>query len=132
MKKVAYIIEGMYNSGGMERVLSVCANALCDVYDITIITAFQKGRPDFFKLNSRIKRYDLGIKDSANIRQKKREFRRSLSAYLLVEHFDVAISLGGLDLDFVYSIRDGSKKVFGSILPLILLKQHGLALIQVR
>lgn len=112
MKKIAYVIDCMYNSGGMERVLSVCANAICDVYNVTVITAFQKGQPDFFELDSRIKRYDLGINDNANIRQKKRDYKRALSAYLLVEHFDVVISMGGMDLDFLYSICDGSKKVF--------------------
>lgn len=110
MKKVAYIIDCMYNSGGMERVLSVCANAFCDVYDVTVITAFQKGQPNFFELDSRIKRYDLGIHDDANKRQKKRVYRKALSAYLLDEHFDIVISLGGMDLGFLYSIRDGSKK----------------------
>lgn len=108
--KIAYVVDCMYNSGGMERVLSVCANALCDVYDVTVITAFQKGQPDFFKLNSRIKRYDLGIHEDANIRRKKRDFKRTLSAYLQVEHFDVVVSMGGMDLGFLYSIRDGSKK----------------------
>lgn len=111
MKKIAYVIDCMYNSGGMERVLSVCANAICDVYNVTVITAFQKGQPDFFELDSRIKRYDLGINDNANIRQKKRDYKRALSAYLLVEHFDVVISMGGMDLDFLYSICDGSRKM---------------------
>ena len=110
--RLAYIIDCMNNSGGMERVLSVCANALCDVYDVTIITAFQKGLPDFFELDFRIIRYDLGIHESANIRQKKREYKKALSAYLLVEHFDVVISMGGMDFDFLCSILDGSKKVF--------------------
>lgn len=32
--KIAYIIEVMYNSGGMERVLSVCANSLCQDLDV--------------------------------------------------------------------------------------------------
>ena len=36
--KIAYVVDCMYNSGGMERVLSVCANTLCDVYDVTVIT----------------------------------------------------------------------------------------------
>lgn len=44
--KIAYIIEVMHNSGGMERVLSVCANALCQELDVSIVTLYQKvGRP---------------------------------------------------------------------------------------
>ena len=38
----------MYNSGGMERVLSVCANALCQDVDISIITLYQKRTTTLF------------------------------------------------------------------------------------
>ena len=39
---IAYCIEGFYNHGGMERILSVCANLLSDIYSITIIVANPK------------------------------------------------------------------------------------------
>jgi hypothetical protein len=64
--KIAYIIEVMYNSGGMERVLSVCANSLCQDLDVSIVTLYQKGRPTYFPLDNRIHCYDLGLEGIAN------------------------------------------------------------------
>ena len=59
--KLAYIIEVMYNSGGMERVLSVCANALCQDVEVSIITIYQMGRPCYFPIDDKISCYDLGL-----------------------------------------------------------------------
>ena len=40
--KIAYIIEVIHNSGGMERVLSVCTNTLCQDLDVSIVTLYPK------------------------------------------------------------------------------------------
>lgn len=104
--KIAYVIDCMYNSGGMERVLSVCANMLADDYEIEIITAFQQGRPDYFELNPQIKRTDLYVSSVGKV-----EYKQKLSEYLCANHFDIVISLGGMDIDFLHSIKDGSKKI---------------------
>lgn len=64
--KIAYIIEVMHNSGGMERVLSVCANSLYQDLDVSIVTLYQKGRPTYFPLDNRIHCYDLGLEGVAN------------------------------------------------------------------
>lgn len=111
MKKIAYIIDSLYNSAGMERVLTVCANALSDVYDITIITAFQYGRPDYYQLSDNITRHDLKISENISGRQKKKDYKKALTLYLQKNRFDVVISLGGMDLDFVHAVEDGSKKI---------------------
>lgn len=108
--KVCYVIDCMYNSGGMERVLSVCANALANTYDITIVTSFQQGRPDFFKLSTLICRHDLRIDESLPAFKKKNEYKKRLTTFLKEQYFDVVISLGGLDFSFLHSIRDGSIK----------------------
>lgn len=49
--KVVYCINGIYNSGGMERVLMNKANYLVDVlgYEVLIVTTEQKGRAIFFQ-----------------------------------------------------------------------------------
>lgn len=111
MNKVAYVIDCMYNSGGMERVLTVCANALADAYEITIISAFQGGRQDYFTLKPQIRRHDLGIGDTIPAKEKKREYRKRLSDFLKNEHFNTVVSLGGMDFDFLHAIRDGSRKM---------------------
>lgn len=48
--KIAYCIESTYNSGGMERVLSMKANYLCEKlgYDVYVITTDQVAIPTFF------------------------------------------------------------------------------------
>lgn len=111
MIQIAYIVDCMYNSGGTERVLTVCANALSDCHDITIVTAFQQGRPDCFYLSPNVKRHDLEISEDLSGNQKKKIYKRKLSHYLRHESFDIAVSLGGMDLDFLHSINDGSKKI---------------------
>lgn len=105
--KIAYVIEVMHNSGGMERVLSVCANALCQELDVSIITLYQKGRPAYFPLDNRIHCYDLGLDGVAN----RKLLKSRLSEFLMTHHFDTVISLGGMDMYYLHSIQDGSRKI---------------------
>lgn len=105
--KVAYIIEVMYNSGGMERVLSVCANSLCQDLDVSIVTLYQKGRPTYFPLDNRIHCYDLGLEGVAN----RTLLKERLTEFLMSHHFDIVISMGGIDMYYLHSIKDGSRKI---------------------
>lgn len=61
--KVVYCINGIYNSGGMERVLMNKANYLVDVlgYEVLIVTTEQKGRAIFFRFSQHIRFIDLNI-----------------------------------------------------------------------
>lgn len=105
MKRIAIIMNSMYNSAGMERVLSGRANALCGDYDITIITRNQGSRPDFFPLDKRVRRIDVtmnGLED----------YRRKLTELLCRERFDITTSTGGDEMWFLWKIKDGSRKIF--------------------
>ena len=51
----------MYNSGGMERILTTIANHLSQNYTVYIITAFQKDRPYFYRLDNKVHSFDLGV-----------------------------------------------------------------------
>ena len=65
--RIAYLIAGTYNSGGMERVLANKANYLvAHGYEVIIITTDQRGQKPFFPLDERIKCYDLGINYEGN------------------------------------------------------------------
>ena len=65
--RIAYLIAGTYNSGGMERVLANKANYLvAHGYEVIIITTDQRGQKPFFHLDQRIKCYDLGINYEEN------------------------------------------------------------------
>lgn len=105
--KVAYLIECMHNSGGMERVLTVCANALCQELDISIITLYQKARSYYFPLDKSVICYDLGLSGVAN----RKLIKERMSEFLMNHHFDIVISLGGMDMYYLNSIKDGSRKI---------------------
>lgn len=106
--KIAYVIDCMYNSGGMERVLSVCANALCQDVEVSIITIYQMGRPCYFPIDDKIHRYDLGLEDVVN----KKLLKKLMTDFLTGHHFDIVVSMGGIDMCYLPAIKDGSKKLF--------------------
>lgn len=105
--KIAYIIHGLYNSGGMEHILSEKANALARdySYDITIITSEQRGRSPFFPLDERIRIHDIGVNYHL------RAFTRKLEKYLFELRPDVTVSLCGGEIHNLAKIKDGSVKV---------------------
>ncbi len=122
MKKIVYLIQHLYSSAGMERVLSIKANYLAEQgYDITIITTDQKGRKPYFALDSRIKLYDLAINYEENNGKsiwnklfnypiKQWSYRRQLSKLLQKLKADIVISTFGQEASFLPKIKDGSKK----------------------
>lgn len=99
------MVDALFNSAGMERVLTMKANALSLTCDVTFIVKDQMGKQPFFPLLS-----DICIIDCAC--QSKREYRHKVEKILRKEHFDIAISTGGLEFYFLTSIKDGSKKIF--------------------
>lgn len=109
---IAFCLESTFNSGGMERMLSVIANALSAYYHVTVITAFNGGRPDFFAFDDGVNRVDLGInRERIGSKRQKLEYKARLERYLVDNSQDVTISLGSLEYLFLPSIKDGSKKV---------------------
>ena len=114
--KIAFTIDSMYNSGGMERILTTIANHLSQSYTVYIITAFQKDRPYFYRLDNKVHSFDLGVvvpnvSHFTFYAPVKKAYWMRLKEFLFLEHFDVVTSLGGLDLDFLPKIHDGSKKI---------------------
>lgn len=114
--KIAFTIDSMYNSGGMERILTTIANHLSQSYTVYIITAFQKDRPYFYRLDNKVHSFDLGVvvpnvSGFTFYAPVKKAYWMRLKEFLFSEHFDVVTSLGGLDLDFLPKIHDGSKKI---------------------
>lgn len=122
--KIIYTINATCNSGGMERILSSKVNYLADHlnYEIIIVTTEQRNRQHFFHFSDKIRFVDLGInydedKDCSIllrlIRQtrKKRKHRRLLFTLLQQEKPDISISMFDRDYDFLYKLKDGSRKV---------------------
>lgn len=121
--KIVYCIRGLYNAGGMERVLSNKANYLVKRgYDISIVTTDQQGLAPYFELDSRIVLYDLDINYYRDVEKgllrkigsyalKQARHHRSLVNLLKTLQADVVVSMFDPEVSFLYKINDGSKKI---------------------
>ncbi len=122
--KIIYCLAGTFNSGGMERIVIRKANWLAiNGFDVTLVTTEQQGRSHFFPVDSRIRCVDLDINYSDNpyagslvvkyrIRRKKQLLHKQrLSEFLKQEQPDITISTYGNEVEFLYKINDGSKKI---------------------
>lgn len=107
--KIAYVIESFYNSGGMERNLSVKANWLVanTNYEITIITAKQEDKEKIFKLDDRVKFYDLGISNGFCAKK----WQSELSRFLQKRKYDIIVSYGGMDVHFLPFVTNCAKTI---------------------
>ncbi|MVZ60981.1 glycosyltransferase family 4 protein [Sphingobacterium humi] len=121
--KIVYCISGIFNSGGMERVLANKANYLQKHgYEIVIITTDQRNRNTFFSFDPQIKHIDLDINYDLNNNKsllskvwsypsKQRLHKKKLEAALKELKADVVISMFDHDVSFLHSISDGSEKL---------------------
>ena len=121
--RIVYNIAGLYRPSGMEKILTDKANWLAGHgYDVTIITTEQKGRPDAFKLDSRISRRDLdiGYEDNnggslwdkiVHYPAKQHRHRKRLTEALMEIRPDVTVSMFCNEQSFLPRIKDGSRKV---------------------
>lgn len=121
--KIVYCIHGTFNSGGMERIIIEKANYLSENgYDICIVTTEQKKRKSFFKINDNIKCYDLDInyedenntsflKKFISFQRKQKLHKERLEKILNKIKADIVISTFGNEVNFLYAIKDGSKKL---------------------
>lgn len=118
--KIVYCIAGLYNSAGMERIITDKVNYFAEKdNDVYVITAEQKGRPVFFPLHQSVTHIDLGINynDSIGICklfrfwQKHKIHKQRLSEVLCGINADIVISTFGNEIFFLHQIKDGSKKI---------------------
>lgn len=122
--KIIYCIHSTCNSGGMERVLSNKVNYLSGLpnYEVYIITTGQRGRPHFYDINPNVKCIDLDINYSETVIPnpikriyksfgKYLKHKNKLKKILFELKADIVISMFTNDVNFLYKIKDGSKKV---------------------
>lgn len=123
-KRIAYCIPSLYHSGGMERVLTTKVNYLADKlgYDIHIITTDGKGTKPYFPLSSKVTVWQLDInidelwnkpfyKRLITYAIKMRTYKKRLTELLFLIHPEYTISLLRREINFLTSIKDGSKKI---------------------
>ena len=91
--KLFYLVNTIYNSGGMERVLLAKANILAERYgyDVTVVTNHQKGRPSFFPVSPQVKCRDLNV--NTHLPFTMGLYLKRLSALIEQENPDIVISL---------------------------------------
>ena len=118
--RIAYCIPHLYNSGGMERVLTQKVNWLAahTDYEITIITTeiTPVGQSDtYFSLDKRVSVEALNIDFDADYykpllfkyvghARRLRAYKRALINYLRANKIDLCISLGGKEVAFMSSL----------------------------
>lgn len=122
--KIVYCLPQIYKPGGIERIVSIKANYLVELYgyDVTIVVANQKKQVPFFFLNEKIKIVDLNIDYDYVLSQQffkrlylrhklHKEHKKKLSKYLFANKPDIVISTFTHEASFLPQIKDGSKKI---------------------
>lgn len=121
--KIIYCLPSTCHLGGLERIISYKVNLLSEVgHDVSIITTDQQGRRPYFKINNKVKCYDLDI----NYRQSRQYFwikkifyffynsyrhKKKLKKLLMELKVDIVISTFCNEMGFLPQIKDGSKKI---------------------
>lgn len=107
--RIAYCIHSLHNSGGMERVLTLKANALAALpgYEVHLIAAALHGRKPCFEPSPAVRVHDLDCNEHLH----PRRFAHRLEALLCELKPDVTVSLSGTELRYLPGFRDGSAKI---------------------
>lgn len=122
--KIVYLTPALYMAGGVERVLSLKASYMAENYDydITIILTEGKDKPLFYPLSDKIRVINLNIgfeelwtcsflKKIVVYLKKQRIYKRLLTQELMRLRPDITVSLLRREINFLTSIKDGSRKV---------------------
>ncbi len=122
--KIAYCTPSLYIAGGVERVLTTKANYLADVegHEITIILTDGKGKEPYYTLSPKIKIINLDInfeelwhrnfiEKSFIYLIKQAKFKKELTRTLMSLRPNITVSLMRREINFITSIKDGSKKI---------------------
>lgn len=116
--KIMYCIRGLFNSGGMERILIDKMNYLSrfSKYKIYVVTTDQKERAFFFQIDKKIKHIDLKINYSDDFNknfikripiyiQKQKEHKEKMESLIKELKPDILISLGDDERSFIYKFK---------------------------
>jgi len=128
--RIVYIYPALTTVGGADRVITDKANYLAERfgYEVFIITAHQNGKPFFFTLSPMVKHIDLGVNFN---KQYKHSFfvrgfiylkllsvyKKKLTNILKELKADFVLTSISRDIDFLFSINDGSIKIAESHVP---------------
>lgn len=122
--KIAYCCPAIHTAGGVERVILLKANYFADNFDyeVYIITTEGKDQKAFYPLSSKVKQIHLDINFDeltgtsrfnriAGYLRKQKEFKNRLKKTLFEIKPDIVISTLRREINFISSIKDGSRKM---------------------
>lgn len=122
--RIVYCTPALYMAGGVERVLTLKANYFAEHfgYNITIILTEGKDKPLFYPLSSKVNiiNLDIGFEELWNCDftkkifvylRKQRLYKKKLRNELMQLRPDITVSLLRREINFITSIKDGSKKI---------------------
>lgn len=122
--RIAYCTPSLYISGGVERVLTTKANYLAEIekHDIYIILTDGKDKASYYPLSPKVQVIQLNInfeeiwnlpfwKKIVVYLKKQHIYKRKLKETLFTIKPDITISLLRREINFITSIKDGSKKI---------------------
>lgn len=124
MKKIVYIVGGLYQPSGMGQVMSCKVNYLADHTDwqICVVLTERSDLPLYYKMSSNLKfvNFDINydeldtmplLKKMCAYRKKQAIYKRKLTAYLMEVRPDITVTAIRREINFVNAIPDGSRKV---------------------
>jgi glycosyltransferase involved in cell wall biosynthesis len=124
--RIVYLYGGLFNPGGMERVITIKANYLAERlnYEVFLVTTEQMGRPVYFPLSPKVHLCHLDIHIGKNFEKKQyvrqlvrrvfkiKEYKEKLSKLLEEIRPDITITaLTGFEIEFINKLKDGSIKI---------------------
>lgn len=124
MKKIVYIVGGLYQPSGMGQVLSCKVNYLANHTDwqIYVVLTERPDLPFFYKLSPNVKfvNFDINfdeldtmplLKKMCAYRQKQAAYKKKLTSYLIEVKPNITVSAVRREINFINDIPDGSKKI---------------------
>lgn len=124
MKKIVYVVGGLYSLTGMNSILTKKINWLSEHtdYELHMILTERADLPWAFEMSSKVKwvNFDINFdeldimplpKKIFNYVIKQRKYKQMFSEYLMSVKPDITISALRREINFINNIHDGSKKV---------------------
>lgn len=124
MRKIVYIIGGLYQPNGMGQVMSSKVNYLAEHTDwqMYVVLTERPDLPFFYKMSPKINfvNFDINYDELDTMplfrkmlayRKKQSVYKRKLTSYLLEVKPDITVSAVRREINFINDISDGSYKI---------------------
>lgn len=124
MKKIVYVVGGLYSLTGMNSTLTRKINWLAENsdFDLYMILTEKANLPWVFDINHKVKWVNFDINfdelDTMPLHKKlvhyvikQRKYKQLFEDYLMQIHPDITVSIVRREINFINDIKDGSKKV---------------------